>query len=320
MVNMRRPFIVGGAGFVGATLVRRLRDAPGVDHVLVYDNLSTTGNWSHLLSYGNVRLIEGNARDLDYLRATMRDFVPDTVFHLAANPDIARAANEPTIDFEQGTVLTQNVLEAMRVNSVPNLVYFSGSGVYGYQGNVALPESFGPMRPISTYGASKLACEALICAYTHMFGLTARAFRFANIVGPRQTHGVGYDFLRKLKADPAKLVVLGDGTQSKSYIHVSDALNAVFQATDAMAPGSYDVFNVATHDWLSVREIAHMAVEVAGAVNAELIFGDSDRGWKGDVPVIRFDCDEIHRTGWRCMRNSREAMQAALEAMAEELG
>lgn len=307
---------------MGSALIARLHQTPGVEKILVYDNLSTTGNWGRVIDHPANFLVEGNARDFDYLRTTMRDFAPDTVFHLAANPDIARAVKEPTIDFEQGTILTQNVLEAMRVNDVRQLIYFSGSGVYGYWGDVALPEYFGPMRPISTYGASKLASEAMICAYSAMFGLTARAFRFANIVGPRQTHGVGYDFLRKLKADPTTLHILGDGTQSKSYLHVDDALSAVFQVIDPLirAPeGPYDVFNVATCDHLTVTEIAHMAVEVMGAVTAQFRYTGGARGWKGDVPVVRFDCDEIKRLGWVCQRNSREAMQAALEAMTEEI-
>lgn len=329
---MKRVFIVGGCGFAGSHLVRRVLETPGVERVRVFDNLSS-GRIDSLPNDQRVHFTQASARDKSALRAWMGEggVGPegyDTVFHLAANPDIARATTEPTIDFDQGTVLTQNVLEAMRLNNIPNLVYFSGSGVYGYWGDVPLPEFYGPMRPISTYGASKLACEALICAYCHMFGVTARAFRFANIVGPRQTHGVGYDFLRKLKADPTKLVVLGDGTQSKSYIHVDDALNAVFQAIDAMAPGSYDVFNVATRDYLSVAEIAQMAIAVDARIHASetserslpsIEYTGGDRGWKGDVPVIRFDCDEIERLGWVCQRNSRQAMQAALQAMAEEL-
>src|ERR1019366_10732489 len=146
--------------------------------------------------------------------------------------------------------LAQNVLEAIRVNGVRRLLYMSGSGVYGENATVAFSESYGPCIPISTYGASKLACEALIAAYCHMFGITARAFRFANVVGPRQTHGVGYDFVRRLLAEPTRLNVLGDGHQSKSYIHVNDVISAVLTA--ARAPvDPFSTFNVATTDYIT---------------------------------------------------------------------
>src|SRR6185437_9048915 len=147
--------------------------------------------------------------------------------HLASNPDIARAATEPEIDFYQGTVLTNNVVEAMRRAGVSRILYASGSGVYGEIGDTEAQEDFGPLIPVSTYGASKLAGEALISSYCSMFGLTACIFRFGNVVGPRQTHGVGFDFVRRLAADPTELRILGDGQQSKSYVHVSDVISAV---------------------------------------------------------------------------------------------
>jgi UDP-glucose 4-epimerase len=244
----------------------------------------------------------------------------DTVFHLAANPDIAKAVTQPDIDFWEGTYLAQNVLEAMRVNGVPRLLYMSGSGIYGENANVAFREDYGPCLPISTYGASKLACEALISAYCHMFGLTARAFRFANVVGPRQTHGVGYDFVRRLKNDPTQLRILGDGTQSKSYIHVEDILEAVFIANER-AVGKYDVFNVATGDYITVNGIAELAVDVCGLPRGSVRFERTggDRGWKGDVPIVRFDCSKIQALGWRCRRNSAEAMRDSMTAMRAEI-
>ena len=149
------------------------------------------------------------------------------VIHLASNPDISRAMAEPSIDFDEGTLLTHRVVEAMRVTGTARIMYASGSGVYGDLGEHEVAEDHGPLLPVSTYGASKLAGEALICSYTHMFGLSAAAFRFANVVGPRQTHGVGFDFLRRLLDDPTRLAILGDGKQSKSYIHVDDVVRAV---------------------------------------------------------------------------------------------
>jgi UDP-glucose 4-epimerase len=244
----------------------------------------------------------------------------NTVFHLAANPDIAKAVTQPDIDFWEGTYLAQNVLEAMRLTGAKTIFYTSGSGVYGENAAVAFQENYGPCIPISTYGASKLACEALIASYCFMFGIKGRAFRFANVVGPRQTHGVGYDFVRRLKADGTRLRILGDGSQCKSYIHVEDILDAVFTAGEK-CEAVYDVFNVATGDYVTVREIAIMALELCGlpleGVNFE--FTGGDRGWKGDVPVVRFDCSKIENLGWRCSRTSGDALRDSMKAMLEEI-
>lgn len=296
---MRNIFVSGGAGFIGSHLTGRLLATPGVERVVIYDNFSS-GSRGHLqgvLHDPRLRVIEADIKDLAKITIAMAG--SDTVFHLAANPDIAKAVTQPDIDFWEGTYLAQNMLEAMRVNKVPRLLYMSGSGVYGENAGVAFAESYGPNKPISTYGASKLACEALICAYCHMFDFQARAFRFANVVGPRQTHGVGYDFVRRLKKDPTQLRILGDGLQSKSYIHVEDILAAVFLANEK-CPERYDVFNVATGDYITVREIAGLAAEVCGLAPGSVRhdFTGGDRGWKGDVPVVRFDCAKIHALGW----------------------
>jgi UDP-glucose 4-epimerase len=315
---MKSVFISGGAGFIGSHLTRRLLGDGSVEQIVIYDNFSsgTRGRLAEISNDRRLRVVEGDLKELPKLTAAMAG--SDTVFHLAANPDIAKAVTQPDIDFWEGTYLTQNVLEAIRVNRVRRLLYMSGSGVYGENARVAFAEGYGPCLPISTYGASKLACEALICAYCAMFGLTARAFRFANVVGPRQTHGVGYDFVRRLKADPTRLRILGDGSQSKSYIHVEDILAAVFLADQCVAD-SYDLFNVATDDYITVREIADLAVQVSrlnrGSVRYE--FTGGDRGWKGDVPIVRFDCAKIKSLGWRCGRTSAEAMRDAMAAMRE---
>ncbi len=317
---MRNIFVSGGAGFIGGHLARRLSAVPGVERVVIYDNFSS-GTRTRLAAVADdarFRIVEGDLKDGGKVVEAMAGC--DTVFHLAANPDIARAVSQPDIDFWEGTYLLQNALEAARLNRVSRLFYTSGSGVYGENAAVAFTESYGPCLPISTYGASKLACEALICAYCHMFDLTARAFRFANVVGPRQTHGVGYDFVRRLQADPTRLRILGDGTQSKSYIHIDDILDAVFVAGERSA-ARYDVFNVATGDTITVREIADLAVEVCGLTPAEVRyeFTGGDRGWKGDVPVVRFDSGKIQSLGWRCRRASREAVRDAMAAMRREI-
>ena len=264
-------------------------------------------------------VVTADLKELSAVTAAMAGC--DTVFHLAANPDIAKAITQPDIDFWEGTYLAQNVLEGMRVNKVSRILYTSGSGIYGENPTVAFAEDYGPCIPISTYGASKLACEGLIAAYCHMFELIGRAFRFANVVGPRQTHGVGYDFIRRLKADPARLRILGDGSQRKSYIHVKDVLAAI-RLADEHATANYDVFNVATEDYITVAEIADLAVKVSGLSPQEVKyeFTGGDRGWKGDVPIVRFDCSKIKSLGWKARRSSGEAVTDAMKAMLEELG
>ena len=238
----------------------------------------------------------------------------DAVFHFAANPDIARGMKEPDLDLKQSIIATFNVLEAMRHNNVRFLFYPSGSGVYGDVGLTKTAESFGPLLPISMYGACKLGAEAVISAMCHMFDMQAWIFRFANVVGKRQTHGVAFDFIRRLKNDSTTLEILGDGTQSKSYIHVDDVLDAVFFAREK-ANDRVNLFNVATDDYLTVREIADLVVEEMSLRNVQYRFLGGDRGWKGDVPKVRFDLDLIHNLGWYAKRNSREAMRQSIREM-----
>ena len=313
-------FISGGSGFIGSHLVRRLLASHEVCRVVVYDNFSS-GRESFLSDVSSdvrLEIVSGDLKNLESIKASMDGC--DTVFHLAANPDISKAVTQPDIDFWEGTYLTQNVLEAMRLTGAQHIFYTSGSGVYGENANVSFTEIFGPCIPISTYGASKLACEALIASYCFMFGITGRVFRFANVVGPRQTHGVGYDFVRRLKSDPTQLKILGDGTQCKSYIHVKDVLNAIFTAADKSV-ALYDVFNVATGDYITVREIADAAVRICGLNPSEVAyeFTGGDRGWKGDVPNVRFDCTKIMELGWRCQKSSIQALQESMASMVEEI-
>jgi UDP-glucose 4-epimerase len=313
-------FLSGGAGFIGSHLLRYLLRGETAHEIVVFDNFSS-GQRSHLpqdADSSRVTVIEADLKDLDSIKDAMKGC--EIVYHLAANPDIAKAVTQPDIDFWEGTYLTQNILEAVRVTGAQQVFYTSGSGVYGEDPSVSFREDYGPCIPISTYGASKLACEGLIASYCHMFGFRGRAFRFANVVGPRQTHGVGYDFVRRLKADPTRLRILGDGSQRKSYIHVEDVLAAI-SAVDGATSARYDVFNVATEDYITVREIADLAVRLTdldpGSVHYE--FTGGDRGWKGDVPIVRFDCSKIKALGWSCGRTSAQAISDAMTAMLEEL-
>ena len=315
-----RVFIVGGAGFIGSHFVDRLLSEGATESVTVFDNFSS-GREEHLAPNAadrRLRIVRGDAADLEHLVDSMGG--SETVIHLASNPDIARAVTEPSIDFDAGTLLTHHVVEAMRRSGARHILYASGSGVYGDLGEVEADEDHGPLCPVSTYGASKLAGEALISAYCHMFGLTGCVFRFGNVVGPRQTHGVGYDFVRRLGQEPDRLSILGDGKQSKSYVHVSDVVEAVLLASEA-APRPLATYNVATGDYITVAEIADLAVKAVGLDpgRTDFEFAGGDRGWSGDVPVVRLSTDRIRTLGWSNAMSTAQAMEASLAAMVEEL-
>jgi UDP-glucose 4-epimerase len=317
LTEATRYFLVGGAGFIGGHFVDRLIPEPGVTQVTVYDNFSSGREW-HLerhLGSPKLRVVHGDARDIKATTDAMQNH--DVVIHLASNPDIARAVTEPAIDFDQGTFLTHNVVEAMRITGAVQILYASGSGVYGDLGTLEAHEDHGPLLPISTYGASKLAGEALISAYSHMFGLKGCVYRFANVVGERQTHGVGFDFLRRLGESPKRLRILGDGMQSKSYIHVRDVVDAVLLSADAPGREAFRTYNVATGDYITVRDIAELAVEILGlpAGGTEFDFTGGDRGWAGDVPIVRLNTSRIRALGWRNKMTSREALKASMQGM-----
>jgi len=310
-------FVTGGAGFIGAHLVNHLIDNTS-STVTVFDNLSTGRKWAFGDRVDDPRLVivEADARDQAALVHAITDH--EIVYHFAANADIARAATEPAIDFLNGTLLTHNVLEAMRETGVKRILFTSGSGVYGDVPLVPIPEEYPRMLPISTYGACKLASESLISAYCHMFEFTGTVFRFANVVGPHQTHGVAYDFMRRLAKDPTRLKIFGDGGQTKPYIHIDDVL-AVFRLMEREQTTSYDVFNVGTNDFLTVREVADLVVERMGLAGVCYEFTGGARGWKADVPVYKLDTRKIRSRGWSSHRNSREAVTTAVDSMLQDL-
>lgn len=311
--------VLGGAGFIGSHVTKQLLKEEQNAEVYIYDNFSS-GQKAHLEeAWENARLhvIEGDIKDLDSLTKAIEG--ADVVYSLASNPDIAKAVSQPDIDFWEGTYLINNVLEAMRRNEVKNLLYASGSGVYGDVGAVVTAEDFAPMLPSSTYGASKLACEAMICSYCQMFDMNAAAFRFANVVGPNQTHGVGYDFLRKLEENPRELVILGDGTQSKSYIYIIDIVNALRKVEKEALQG-YGYYNVATLDHITVTEIADITVRIMDLDDVSYHYTGGDRGWKGDVPVVRLDSGKIRSLGWTNQYSAKQAIEMSVRAMYEKRG
>jgi UDP-glucose 4-epimerase len=312
-----RFFITGGAGFLGSNLVNTILDR-NLGSVTVFDNF-LTGRREHFgarVQHANLAIVTGDVSDYCAVESAVRGH--DVVFHLAANSDIARAANDPLIDFDNGTRLTQILLEAMRKTEVKRILFTSGSGVYGEVPPEPIAEDYAPMVPISTYGASKLASETLVSAYCHMFDMIGTVFRFANVVGPHMTHGVSHDFARRLHADPSYLQILGDGMQSKPYVHTDDVVAAMLFLQSHQGEG-YACYNVGSDDQLLVRDIATIIEAEMGLVNVRREYTGGARGWRADVPVYRLDTTKIRRLGWSNKMNSREAVVAAVRALLAEI-
>ncbi len=312
-----RFFITGGAGFLGSNLANTILDRR-LGAVTVFDNFQT-GRRHHFgerLGSSDLTIVEGDVADTAAVAKAVAGH--DVVFHLAANSDIARAASDPLVDFDNGTRLTQSLLEAMRHAGVKRILFTSGSGVYGEVPPVPVPEDFAPMIPISTYGASKLASETLISAYCHMFDLVGTVFRFANVVGPHMTHGVSHDFTRRLHADPSRLEILGDGNQSKPYVHADDVVAAMLFVQSHQTSG-YAYYNVGSQDHLLVREIADIVIAEMGLKNVKYEYTGGTRGWRADVPVYRLDTSKVRALGWKNEKSSRQAVEAAVRSLLAEI-
>lgn len=314
-----RYFITGGSGFIGSTVVDKLlQDKTNPNEVTVFDNF-ISGQISfieHHLKDKRFKLIKGDLLDLEFLKKSVKEH--DFVFHFAANPDIAKAMIEPDLDLRLGIIATFNVLEAMRCGCIKKVVFSSGSGVYGDVGLLEAPEDLGPLMPTSMYGASKLGAEGMISAFCHMFNMQSWIFRFANVVGKNQTHGVGYDFIKKLKENPNKLIILGDGKQSKSYIHISDVVDAILFVIKNTNE-TVNIYNVANSDYVTVNEIAKIVIAEMHLKNVGFDYTGGSKGWKGDVPIIRFNLNKIYNLGWRPKYKSEEAVRQSIKDMLGKL-
>lgn len=316
--GLMRVLVTGGAGFIGSHLIDRLVGRG--DSVVVLDNLSS-GQLAFIQNHiddGNVSMVNGDLRSLeDVMKAMSMDI--DTVFHLAANPDIRLGTRVTNTDLEQGTVATYNVVEAMRRCDVKRIAFASSSVVYGEGAPMPTPENHGPCMPISLYGASKQAGEGLISSWVGTFGLQAWVFRFANIIGARGTHGVIFDFIHKLKADPSRLEVLGNGLQEKSYMEVGDCVDAILHVMQT-AEEPLNLYNLGSHDTASVRRIAEIVVEVTGCTDASIEYTGGDRGWAGDIPKARLGIEKMLATGFDVNMNSDEAIRHTATVLLQEIG
>ncbi len=307
--------VTGGAGFIGSHLVDALLAAG--DEVTVVDNFSS-GRREFLAPHAGdrrFRLVEADLSPDGYVCDAFAG--ADMVFHLAANPDVRTGATDTLTPLRQNVVATFNVLEAMRRHGVGRIAFTSTSTVYGEARVVPTPEDYGPLLPISVYGASKLACEALISAYCHTFGMRAWIYRFANIVGSRGTHGVIYDFIRKLRADPARMTILGDGRQSKSYLHIGDCVDAMlYVARNARDPVNY--YNIGSEDRFDVTGIARAVAGEMGLRDVAFAYTGGERGWKGDVPLMTLSVEKLRALGWRPAHNSEESVRLCARELLKE--
>ncbi len=305
--------VTGGAGFIGSHLVDAL--ASRGDEVLVIDNLSSgeRGNLERHLDAGRAELLVADLLD-DSWQARLAG--ADRVYHVAADPDVRGGASSPDAMFRQSVLATERVLEAMRTADVPEIAFTSTSTVYGEATVIPTPETYTPMEPISVYGAGKLASEALIGAWCHSFGMRAFVFRFANIVGERSNHGVSWDFIHKLRANPDALEILGDGRQTKSYLEVHACVDAFLHVCDH-ANATVNTVNIGSEDWIDVVAIADLVVEAMDLADVEYRFTGGDRGWVGDVPRMQLAIERLKALGWYPPLGSKESMERAIRAQLE---
>jgi UDP-glucose 4-epimerase len=314
-----RILVTGGAGFIGSHLVDRLvRDGYKVK---VVDNLSSgrVENIKHHLDTNSVELIIGDLKDLQIALKAVEG--ADVVFHFAANPEVRVSTTNPEIHFNENVVATFNLLEAMRRKGVKELVFASSSSVYGEPEEIPVDEN-APIRPVSVYGASKAACEALIHAYTKLYEIKAVALRYANVVGPRLRHGVVWDLINKLLKNPAELEILGNGRQVRSYVYIDDTIEATITAL-RKTETSYEVYNIASEDWITVDEVADEIIKAMGLSNVvkktykPVLHGV---GWPGDVKRIALKIDKmIEKLGFKPAISSREAVRLTVKKIINEI-
>ena len=316
-MEYERVLVTGGAGFIGSHLVDRLM-ADGKS-VTVYDNLSSgRREWiEHHSPKGRFRFVEADLLDFNTLKQVMRGH--DLVWHLGANTDIPTGNQVVDLDLRNCTIATHNVLEAMRQCGIDRILFASSATVYGDAPPQPLTEDYGPLLPISLYGAGKLACEGLISGYSHLFGIQASIFRFANVVGARMGHGVIYDFIQKLKHNAEEIEILGDGQQEKPFFLVEDCIEGMLCALQHSS-SSCDVYNLGCTTFTRIDRVAEIVVDEMGLKDVQIRHTGGRRGWPGDVPIVRFNAEKMARLGWKVRHTSDEAIRIAARRLLGKEG
>ncbi|MGE9811425.1 NAD-dependent epimerase/dehydratase family protein [Ferroplasma acidiphilum] len=307
--------ITGGAGFIGSNMVEKLLPD---NNITVLDNLNNhVGNRfiTQFMENKNFHFINTDLLSFDY--GSLKGI--DTVIHFAANSDVRYGSEDPTKDFQNNVVATENILEYMRKYDVKDILFASSSTVYGEASIMPTPENYGPYMPISSYGASKMSNEGFITAYSHYYGFKGSIFRFANIVGKNSTHGVIYDFINKLLKSPDELEILGDGTQKKSYMHVKDCVDSMIYVHEKLT--RTDIINLGNRETTSVKTIADYVVKRMGLKNVKYRFtgGINGRGWKGDIKITHLAIDKLLSTGWKSRYTSDESVNVAVQETMDQL-
>lgn len=303
--------VAGGAGFIGSHLIDALL-AEGNDVVCVDDFfIGTKENIAHLKDNVHFKFYEQDLTDLDKVLEIFKKEQVEYVFHLAANSDIQASAQSPMIEYKNTYSTTFILLECMRQCGVKKLFFASTSAVYGEQMGAEVSEEAVALKPISYYGGAKLGSEGIISSFAYMNDMSILVFRFPNVIGPRLTHGVIYDFVKRLKDDPSHLKILGDGRQSKPYIYVLDLVDAIMHFKDA--PKGVTLYNVGVETQTSVTRIAEIVCEKMGLSGIPFEYTGGRGGWKGDVPVFAYNLEKIHATGWTAHMTSDEAVAKTVE-------
>jgi UDP-glucose 4-epimerase len=310
-IDGKKCFITGGAGFIGSHLAETLlKQGASVD---VYDNLST-GRKDFLQScMGSLKfnLVVGDLLDAEKLQEKMKDH--DIVWHLGANTNMVVGNKNPDVDFKNGIVATFNVLNSMKNTGVKEIVFASSGAVYGDISHPPAREDYGPLLPVSTYGAAKLAAEGLISCYFHMNDIRSWIFRFGNVLGKRMTHGVIYDLLAKLQTNTNELEVLGDGKGEKNYFLVEECIDGMIYAYSNFNRAGCEIFNLGSESTTRVSEIARIVLEETGNTYTKIRYTGGTRGWPGDQPCVYMSVDKMRKLGWSAKHTSTQAVRTAVK-------
>jgi UDP-glucose 4-epimerase len=310
-LNLGDILITGGAGFIGSNLAEKLSTLGNTIYVI--DNLKT-GNITNIDNWDSKHEIIFKPSDIDGINDLFENHKEiNSVFHLAAYPEVRTGFDEPLLSINENIIKTIKLLEAVRKSrNVQRIIFTSSSTVYGEPKDIPTKECYGPLLPISSYGASKLACESLISAYCHMYGLEAKIFRLANIVGRRSRRGIIFDFVNKLKKDSSRLEILGNGYQSKSYLHIDDCVNGIIKGT--VSSKGIEIFNLGNTDTINSLSIGEIVCEILSLKDVQFNIHDTEngRGWKGDVIQMQLDISKLVSLGWKPILDSKEAVKKAV--------